>query len=221
MTDAETIAVLTHHDAHLRSRLAPWVERITAVIQGKFADAAAHAAKAITDTLRRTPDGRATDRRAIKSPSFQAAMSRLDELASLLSGPSVHSLDGLIRDARESFYRDSFELWKKIIPAATWVSADAQPTQIGVARVRGVPIHGVDVRVEVVSAIGSAKDDLRRAVNSAATTDPVRSLANDRLATWKRMKGDSLVRGIVLELSDSNVVANTQAAIDLVHPDNR
>lgn len=217
MTDAAINALLASQDAHLRERLAPWIERCTTLIRSTMDNAAAHALNAITETLRRTPDGRATDRKAVRSRSFVAAIAQLDGLVSELAGPSSSSLDGLIRDAREAFYRDSFGMWKGVIPEATWVSPDAQPTMIGVARMRGVHIHGADVRIDIASAIGTAKDDLRRSVNAAAGTDSLRSSAGDRLATWKRMKGDSLVRAVSLELSDSDMIAHTQSGIDLVH----
>jgi len=222
VTDAELQSLLSSHDARLRSQLAPWVDRASKLVASKVDDAAAHASKAITDTLRATPDGRATDRRASRSPSFQAAMNRLHELLESLAGPSPRSLAGMIRDAREEFYRESFPLWREQIESKYWSNPQGEPTQAGIARLRGMPTHDrVDVYLDLSKAIESAALDLRRAVNAGASTDSARGLAADRIGTWKRMKTGQLTRLASLELGDSYMLSWSQSGIDLVHADHQ
>lgn len=221
MTDEEYDILLASQEDHLRKRLTPWIEKASGLVRSKIEDSSAHALKAITESLKKTPDGRETDRKVSKSPSFIAALARLDELATLLAGSSSSSLDGLIRDARESFYRDSFEVWKAMIPAESWISTDPRPTQIGMARVRAMQIHGADVRVGIASSITQAKEDLKRAVNLGASRDSSHEIAADRLKTWARLKTDLITRTASLELSDSGVLVHGVAATDLVHPDYR
>ena len=222
MTTAEVARLLESHTERLRRRLVPWVERVSKAIEGKIDDAAAHALKAITETLRRTPDGRLTDQRALKNPSFLAAMARLDELLTLLTGPSNRSLDGLLRDARESFYIGSFAIWKTAYEPDALISPDPVPTQIGKARVKATPTHGgIDMHAEWSTLIQGAKDDLRRAVNAAASTDSLRTTATDRIDTWRRQKTAAMIRAASLELSDGDMMAHNAAMVDIVKADLR
>src|SRR5512135_2157880 len=86
-----------------KGRLEPWIAKGVKLVSAKLADARAHAEKAVTDTLRSTPDGRPSMARIRANPSYQASLNRLDELWAEIGGPSVTSLQGLIQDSSAAF----------------------------------------------------------------------------------------------------------------------
>lgn len=196
-----------------------WTREAFAVVDAKVADAQAHLGTALTDTLKRTADGRPTLRRAVKSPSAQAAVNRLDELWTALAGPSVRSLEGLLRDAREAFYRESFAAWKPEIPDWLYVSPDPEPTVANVGRVRGAVLHGYDLRHELGGPILRAKASIAPTLTMASRRSNPRHVATEILTTWGRKTRDAIRTTTRLALSDSQIMADVMAGRDLIHPD--
>ncbi|WP_422932049.1 hypothetical protein [Singulisphaera sp. PoT] len=199
--------------------LAAWNRKVFDLVTAKVGDARAHLDRAVTDTLRRTPDGRKTLRRVVQSPSYVAAMSRMDELWAALAGPRVMSLEGVLRDARESFYRRSFAEWKGVIPADMIASPDAEPTAANAARVRGAILHGYDLRQEIGGPIARAKEQARANATLAGRRDGDRRSKADLLGTWEKQSRDAIWNTARLALSDGQVMADVQAGRDVVHPD--
>jgi hypothetical protein len=199
----------TEHAAlefELLRRRVPWVRAAHALVVTKMADAAAHAERALTATLLATPDGRPTLRRAARSRSFRTALKRLDELDAALTGPRTNSLTGLLRDARETFYRDAFELWKPHLDPALHY-ADRGPTQEGAARARGFLVFGLDLYQDLAGPL----DDARRSLSGAIATAGRRAAAGRQgaalLALWQR-NSTSLLQARV-----STVLAVNQRAL--------
>jgi hypothetical protein len=215
---------MTHSDLDKKAvqqarQLLPWAARAGERIDAKFADALSHARNAVTETLKRKPDGRPTIRHASRSPSSTAALARLDELLAWLAGPSVSSLAGFVRDARATFYVDSFGAWKPFIPAELWVSPDPMPTVAGTNRARGAVLHGMDLRTELAGPIDRAKRSLRAAVAVAGRRGTTGKLSDQLLLTWRTQNQAAVTAAVHRALSDSQMDADVRAGRDLVHED--
>jgi hypothetical protein len=201
-----------------RLRREEWA-KILPRIESSLADAHAHATKAITDSLKGTGEGRATARKANRSSSFRAALSRLDELWEWLAGPSVASLDGRLRDAREAAYRRAFAIHKGLVPEELWVSADPAPTLINIRLVRGALLHGYDLRRELEGPFALAKRRLSAAVATAGHREVTRAVEKDLLKVWYTKTLDAIRSASLRALTDSIEFADNQAGRDLIHPD--
>jgi len=188
----------------LDRRLRPWIGMAVALINGRVADARAHADKAITDTLKATPDGRPSALRVQRSPSYQAALNRLDELQAALIGPNANSLSGLVRDARASFYVGSVELWKGVIPPEHRSVKDPVPTAKGEAIVRGALIHDTDLSREVGPSFQRSKDRLFAAINGAGRIRASERIGVALLDRWERETRDRLIGVAMTALSDGD-----------------
>ncbi len=189
------------------------------VIAAKVADARAHASSAITQTLKDEPDGRPTHARVRRSRSYLAAISRLAELHEDLAGPSVRSLQGRLRDAREESYVQAFGQYKGLLDPSLWVSPDPGPTRANVAAVRALPLHGKDLRDEVGHPIKRAAANLHAAVALAALRSSPEATSTDVLDTWQARTERAILASARLALSDGQVAADVRAGRDLVHPD--
>lgn len=196
-----------------------WSRKILPTVESKLEDALAHAERAVTQTLKATADGRATARRASRSPSFQASLSRLDEILEWLAGPSVDSLKGRVRDAREAFYKRAFALHKPLIPTMLLVSPDPEPTAEGVRLIRGALIHGLDLRRELSGSIETAKRNLTASVALAGSRSTDSRTETEIIETWHKQSLGSIRTAVLRVLSDSVEFADTEAGADLIHPD--
>jgi hypothetical protein len=190
--------------------LAPWIADAAKAIRSKLADAQAHAEKALTDTLKSTPDGRKTRRKASSSPSYAAAINRLDELAD--------DLLKLTRRARETFYRTAHATYAPAIPPALLVSPDPKPTLRNVARFVAILIHGNELRDDLATPIERYKSALLPTLTLAGREAESGRTATDRIKGW-RTKAEAALNGTVrTALSDSQMAATTEAGRDLIHP---
>jgi hypothetical protein len=217
MTDADLHAIAAALEAERARRAAS----ILAVVGRELAAAHAHAVKAVTETLRATPDGRPTIRRANRNPSFKAALGHLDDLLTRLAGPSAVSLDGAVRDAREAFYRLAFRLHTPHMPEALRVRKEPQPTRANLDLVRGAALHGYDVRTELEAPFAVAARTLKAAVATAGSPAVSRAIGDQALKNWHDRAARSIGPAVLSLLSDSAEHANTEAMADLVHPDFR
>ncbi len=216
MTDA-TASVFAAQDARHLARLKPWQAKVVKLISRKVSDATAHAHLAVTEALRAIPDGRPSAARTRRSPSYQAALVRLDELLASLAGPSVSSLKGVVRDAAEAFYRDSFNAMLPTVSEDIRVS-NTEPTQAGISKIRGALLHSVDLRTELGSAVERAKRSLGPAVVSAANRGVTKTQGKDTIDTWHAQTERAITQAALGALSDRNVAAQTLAMLDVIHP---
>lgn len=214
-----TVTDLARFEADQILSLRPWLRRALDLIDAKVSDAHAHATKAVTDTLKQTPDGRATMRRAARSRSTLAACNRLDELWDAMCGPTSASNSGLIRDARGAFYVESFERWKPFIPEELWAKNNPEPTAVDMNAARSAPVHGYDVRQEFAVPIDRAKRSLRAAIVRCGHSSTPDHVATDILDGWVERARQSLFRTARSALSDGQKLVETMAGRDLVHPD--
>lgn len=196
-----------------------WLKEARRLVDDKVADARAHAITAVTDTLKRTPDGRKTLRKASQSRSYKAAENRLAELWAALCGPSTASLKGLVRDARAAFYVDAVSLWGSFIPEE--FRDDPIDMISGLRAARGMVLHGTELRKEIGAPIERARRTLLAAVAVAGSrSTPVRA-STEVLVTWARKSSDAIFAATRLALSDSLGAADAMALYDLVKPEFR
>lgn len=217
-----TLADLDRKDAAQALRLKVWIGRAGELIDKKVSDAEAHAVKALTATLTATPEGRATARRATRHPSAKAAVARLEALWAALAGPSRSSLDGLIRDARESLYRDALRHWAALMPGEWLRPAPFDPARPGAAlvnRVRGFPLHGLDLRDEIGGRMEPTIRGLKAALAAAGSRGLSGRQGPDLIHAWATRAKDSLFTAVRIALSDSAVFADRLAGRDVCRPE--
>ena len=193
-----------------------WGARVSARIAAKIADARAHAENALTETLKGTPDGRATALKANRSRSLLAAQTRLQELLVDLAGPTTISLEGLVRDAREAFYRDATARTFPLIPSKLLARSDPTPTRLGLSKARGLVLHGQDIHSELQAPISAAGRNLAAAVVLAGNQSTSKRAGRNRLDDWARTAKASIERAATLALGDSRVALEVIAGRDLV-----
>jgi hypothetical protein len=185
------------------------------------ADARAHAEKSLTAKAREADDGRPTARVLDKSPSYAAALSRLSEALDALCGPSKHSLDGLVRDARASFYADSIGLWTPLIPEEFRAAKDPAPTTAGENAMRGLILHGYDLRSELQPAFDQAARSLKAVLNVSSRRGAEADRGVRMLAAWERTSVKNLSRRGVAAISDSSVGVHHGVGLLMLHDDVR
>jgi hypothetical protein len=193
------------------------------LIDGRIDDAAAHSHKAVTLTVQVAPEGRATLRKVARARSQKAAHARLDELWVALVGPSRASLDGLIRDARESFYRDRLKFW-----AASPMLAEilrpppydpTRPAAARVAQVRGYVQFDKELRHEVGDVITDARRCLDTVVAAAGSRATTGHEGADLIDSWATRTKDALFLNVRLALDASETFADKLAGRDVVRPE--
>lgn len=192
-----------------------WSVKAARLIDARIGDARAHAWNAITQRVVTAPDGRKTWRAAVLTRSYNAALSRLDELADDLAGPAKTSLDGLLRDARAAFYRGSFEQWT--IPPEL-LAVDPRPTKTGERMARGLVLHGYDLRTEVADAIQTATTGLQAAVTVAGGRDATDAQSRAVLDGWESQKAHAIKQRVDGLLSDSYVAIYNLVGREMIDP---
>ena len=204
-------------DRILERNLKPWLVKASRLVESRISDARAHAEKAITDAAKETADGRPTARRIERSPSYQAALARLDGLQAALIGPSTDSLQGLIRDARAQFYKDSIPLWLPHIDLEFRVSPNPQPTIEGERFARGALIHDYDLHREVAPRFVSVANALFASLNQATRGIAGAKHGSFVLNLWQRRAVGSITRVVEDSLSDGQEAVHQAVSILLIH----
>ncbi len=194
-----------------------WQSRASVLITRKLDDTEAHAFRALTQTLKRTEDGRATLRRAARSTSYTAAVSRLGELLDRLAGPTLTSRDGMLRDAREAFYLAALERHRPLIPLE--LLKDRINESQGVAAARRIVIHGYELRAELAGPIDRASRNLLATLEQAAGRSTPDDIAEDLLLAWRRRAEGSITQSVNAAISDAEVRLDVIAGRDLVKPE--
>ncbi len=217
MTDSQLLA-----KAVAQSKLiTAWEARINPKVQVAVDKAHAHAVIALTERLKQTPAGRPTLRSATQSPSYQSACADLRRLWFSLCGPSKASLDGLLRDARESLYRASYASWIKFMPDESSVGSETFPPASRIPEVRGLILHGYELRNEVGPKILKAETNLLATLEQASKPGVVTNEATKRISDWADVTRISLISTIQTCLSDAAVAVQSIALIDAMKPEFR
>lgn len=190
------------------------------LVRGKVADALAHAEKALTETLRSTPDGRASLVVIKRSRSYGSAVARLDELTVGLAGSSTSSVQGFIRDFRERSYVQSFAAWASIIPPE-FHRDPARPLASERNAVRKIVLHGYELYDEIRLAVEAEANRLGAALAQAGTRGLGDATGAAVLRLWGTQAAARLISSASLAINDSAVRADTAAGYYLIHPDYR
>jgi len=208
---------LTPWESRVQKRLMPWVRHGLIRVGEVMAQARAHAENAVTQTLKKTPDGRASSARIRMNPSFKAALRRLSELHDEIGGPSVVSLSGLVQDATESFYRDARAWYADEVPTEHQGSPDVISSQV--LYVRGLLWYHKPIRTAFQPAILRIRNDLIASIGAAgSTTAGVQDHANV-LTTWEKNSRFRLGQELGAAMGDLNVAADRQAMKDTMLPE--
>lgn len=205
MAQRATTAGLSRHANAQARAVERWAREADRRIAGKVEDAAAHAIRATTETLRRTPDGRKTIAGVRRSRSYDAALARLGELA--------EGLVGLVEDARESFLVDSWAYWRDGDP-----SSPARPPNRVVVATRAVGLHGYLLSQEIRYRTDTVGRALQAAIAQAAAQDVGRGLGATILRTWEVKSRRSILAATKTLLSDSAILAD-QVAVWYLTPE--
>ncbi len=196
-----------------------WEIKLQPIVAAKVQDAHAHALKALTDTLKKTRDGRSSILQINRSVSYAAALARLDELWRWLAGPSEVSLTGQIRDARAAFLTEAARHWHPLIPPDYRSRPEHEPTQNQVQQIRAAAIHGYDPRKSLEGQIGTAKRSLKAALEQAGRRSTPSHVEDDLLAAWATRTTSTISETVKTLLSDSMVYADREAGRGLIRPE--
>jgi hypothetical protein len=208
---------LTPWEARLRKRLLPWIRHELGRVGEVMNQAHAHAENAVTQTLKKTKDGRASAARIRLNPSFQAALRRLSELQNEIGGPTVTSLSGLVQDAAESFYRDARQWYADEVPAEHQGSTAITAAQV--AYVRGLLWYHKPIRLALQPKFVTIRNDLIAALGAAGSTTSTKRVGTDALQTWEQTARWRLGQEVGAAMADLNVAADRQAMKDTMKPE--
>jgi hypothetical protein len=209
-------AKATARDALVRH----WDGRVLARIQRGLDDAEAHARAAVTLALKAEPEGRATARRARRSRSSRAALSRLGELGDALAGPTLLSLDGLIRAGWQQAMELAFDRWTLILGQES-VRPAPWPTAAELRAMRRHTIDGLELRQEIGAPIDRIARQLLAAIAQAGARATPESAGLDGLAAWRRRAEGVLWSACDLALRHGAVFADAAAGYLVLRPDLR
>ena len=207
MLDADALKAREKAQADAIGR---WSAGAAFVADKALADALAHAQKALTDTLKATPDGRATIAKARQSRSFAAAVGHLDDL--------WNRLVVLVGDARMEFYHASYGYWRNHLPAEFHRSDDPEPRQSDLAKTRAAILHGMSLPGWLAGPIETAKKSLLAQLAQAASRGTAGADAADRLRAWAAQARRSIAQSAAVAINDSWTLADRRAGRDLVKP---
>lgn len=177
------------------------------LVGDKVSDAVAHLHKAATNALRDTPDGKPTLARAKRSPSFGAAMDRLDGL--------VDRLVRIEQAAREDAYRRSYDWHRERLPQELR-SPDESPSDRRVDRCRNFTILGYSVRDRIMVAVDTAKRSALASLARASTRAVERSAGTDVVEAWGDVASRSLATVAAQAIGDGATWAARMAGRDAI-----
>jgi len=180
------------------------------LVGDKVSDAAAHINKAATDALRSTPDGKPTLARARRSPSFAAAMDRLDEL--------VGRIVRIEQAAREDAYRQSYAWHRESLPQELR-SAGESPSARRLAQCRDFPILGYSAKDRTMDAVDSAKRSALATLARTSTRALERSAGADAIEAWGDAASRSIATVAAQSIGDGATWAARMAGRDAIRDD--
>jgi hypothetical protein len=180
-------------------------------VRDKVADAKAHALAALTESLKRTPEGRATAAKVKRSRSFAAAVSRLDELASILVT--------LGEDLRVETYRASWSHWRRVIPDDFLRRTSGEgPPQARLNRCRTALVHGFTLSSFLAGPIRKAKQSLPPALTVAGNRATASRDAGELLKAWASRTEKAITAAAISALVDGQTLADRMAGRDVIDP---
>jgi hypothetical protein len=197
-----------------------WDGRVLARIQRGLDDAEAHARAAVTLALKAEPEGRATARRARRSRFTRAALARLGELGDALTGPSLNSLDGLIRDGWQAALEQAFDRWVLILPGES-VRPVPWPTAAELRAMRRHTIDGLELRQEIGAPIERIARQLLAAIAQAGSRATPESAGLDGIGAWRRRSEGVLWSACDLALRHGAAFADAAAGYLVLLPELR
>ena len=177
------------------------------LVDDKVSDAVAHLHKAATNALRDTPDGKPTLARARRSPSFVAAMDRLDELIL----PIVRIEQG----AREDVYRRSHTWHRESLPKELR-SPGESPSDRRVDRCRNFLILGYSIKDRLTVAVDAAKRSALSSLARASTRAVERSAGTDVIEAWGDVAARSIATVAAQSIGDGVTWADRMAGRDAI-----
>ena len=217
MTDAQ----LKANADYLAKLAGSWTRMVGKIVNEAIDRAHAHANLALTETLKATPDGRRTLRRASHNRSFVAALADIDDLLVALTGPTKTSLAGKLRDVRAVLYRAAFIGWVRTFPEPYTVGRNTPPSQARINLARGLVLHGMDLRTEIAGSIDRAKRDLLATIEVAARRESRARNSADLLKAWRDRAVNAITSTCKTAIGDSLVALESLAGVDAVKPQYR
>lgn len=200
-----------------RERMRPWATKAVQLVSRKISDTRAHAERAVTETLKATPDGRPSLALIRRNPSFKASLNRLDELWAEIGGPSVTAISGLAHDATEAFYEDARDYWFGEVPDGYRVKS-REATKSQLLYVRGLLWFGQPIRQDFAPQFKRLHNTLSAALGAAGSHSDVDQPQITSLRTWESQSRATLIQRLGLALNDANQRADLQAMKDSILP---
>lgn len=217
MTDASLMA-----KAKTQAEVRFAAERdLSRLVRDAVTKATAHAVIALTDVLCNTTPGRATLAKVKQSRSYQSACNDLDALLVTMAGPSVRSLDGKLRDAREALYRSAFAWWLGYLPESHAMPADSVPTDERIKQIRGLVQHGYELKAEFGGQTERAKANLMSVLERASKPGILSTVAPALIRGWGVTTTDTLILAVQTILGDASVAVESISLVDAIRPEFR
>ena len=191
--------------------LAKRVKLVRQVVSAKLADAAAHASKALTDTVDQTTEGRPTAAKLRASRSYQAALNRLTELHDQLTG--------LVEKCRVETYSEAYAFWWAYHDPDTRRSASPDPSQANIERCRTTVLHGYTVREFLAGAIGRASTQLLPRLVVSGNRQVGSREAALAIKAWQQTATSTITSNAITALVDSQTLADRRAGRDAIKRD--
>lgn len=206
-----TAEILAERQVARERRLATARAMLAAKIRAGVENAAAHARNALTETLRETPDGRATAAKVRRSRSYHAALARLDELRD-----AVVVFAEVVRGAE---YRRAWRFWRGHLPADSLRPGADDAPEANLRRCRAAMLHGMTTRQEIEGRILPYRRRLLAALTVAGGRATRKADAADLIAQWAKGATDGIAATADAMLNDSFVLADRLAGRDVVRPE--
>jgi hypothetical protein len=188
--------------------LARYTKQIQQAVAGKIADAGAHASKALTDTLDATAEGRPTAAKVRRSASYQAAISRLDEL--------LDSLVKIVESCRVDTYAQAYGFWFDYHAHKMRRGSDSTPPRPLVERCRTTMIHGYTVRRFLQGPLDRASTQLLPTLTVAGNRAVSTRDAKDSIRRWQETNASAIMKNAVAAVIDSQTMSDRRAGRDTI-----
>jgi hypothetical protein len=206
-------------DAARMASLRRALDRLTARINDRIDDAAAHAANALTARTIAAAEGRATWRSLRTQRSSEAAAKRLEETLTWLAGPSDTAFDGAIQRARSGFCREAVDYWSTILPA-TILSATSPAATLD-RQCRGLILWGRSCRQTLATVFTTVASSLQSTLNAVATPTLSPSQREQSIDRWATNTKQQIGAAVLTLLSDSQVAIETMVGQQMIRPELR
>lgn len=206
-------------DRAMDALVAVWYARLQPFVADRVDDAHAHAGRALTNSLKATPDGRRSLAKLDRSRSLSSALARLDAITERMAGKGEKSLKGKVREARAQLYTLAASWHFKLVPEAIRSRETPDATAAQLAAARAAAVHGYDPHTVLSAAVTTQKVQLRAALERAGRADATGKQSKDTLEEWRVRASSALSQTLRSLLVDSAGWCDTQAGLDTIHDD--